>query len=104
VSALWNRPTWIALDNWDNAGGSTDFGNVCYALPACHPQFGIPADAGRGNHTPQFTEKCGTAKAHEYTYQFAAGMCAVAARFLTDKHFADDAVKWWKDDMKGAKV
>ncbi|BEJ00189.1 hypothetical protein CcaverHIS631_0500460 [Cutaneotrichosporon cavernicola] len=93
VSALWNRRTWIALDNWDNAGGSTDFGNVCYAMPACHPQFGIPAEPGRGNHTPQFTEKCGTAKAHEYTFEFAAGMCAVGAQFLANKDFADKAIK-----------
>lgn len=97
---MWNRPTWIALDNWEYAGGSTDFGNVTYAVPACHPLFAIPTDAGCGNHTPKFTEKCGTSEAHQYTFEFAAGMSAVGARFLSDKSFADDAIKWWREDMK----
>lgn len=82
------------------AGGSTDFGNVTYAVPACHPHYAIPSTPGRSNHTPEFMEKCRTPEAHAYTFKCATGMCAVGARFLGDKEYAREAVQWWKDDMK----
>lgn len=49
-------------------GGSTDFGDVTYAVPALHPMFGIPtAGPGSGNHTIGFTKAAATPEAHRLT-------------------------------------
>lgn len=39
------------IDRQQDSTASTDFGDVTYALPACHPGFTIPAAIGSGNHT-----------------------------------------------------
>ncbi|WOO78196.1 Peptidase M20 domain-containing protein 2 [Vanrija pseudolonga] len=100
MSELYNVPIPIELGEGTNPGASTDFGNVTYALPACHPMFGIPATLGRGNHTKEFRDKCRTEEAHTETLHAATAMSIVGARFLSDSAFAEDATEWWKDDMK----
>jgi len=96
------HPVGIALRDFTNTGGSTDFGNVTYALPACHPHYAIPSDPGHSNHTREFAARARAPEAHEITYAFAGGMACVGARFLQDKEFADEAKKWWQEDMKDA--
>ncbi|ORY28950.1 putative amidohydrolase [Naematelia encephala] len=78
------------------SGGSTDFGNVTYAMPACHPMFGIDHDPARANHTPEFTARARTPGAHKEAMKAAAGMACVGMRFLGDKAFADDTKSSWK--------
>lgn len=97
------RPVMVALDDFAGAGASTDFGNVTYEVPASHPHFSIPAEEGKSNHTPEFAERCRSKEAHELTYQFAAGMAATAARFLTDDKFAKEAKVEWEKDMEKVK-
>lgn len=94
------HPVLVALDDFTGAGASTDFGNVTYTVPAAHPHFSIPATEGKANHTPEFTERCRSPKAHELTYEFAGGMAVTAARFLTDDEFAKEAKKCWEKDME----
>lgn len=74
----------------DIVGGSTDFGNVTYRLPACHPGFAIPAPAGQGNHTPGFTNAARTPEAHEETLKAATGIAVVGARIISDEAFANE--------------
>lgn len=94
-------------------GGSTDFGNVTYRLPSCHPGFAIPAPVGQGNHTPGFTNAARsrsslsplslpfrlaeltvlfgyTAEAHEETLKAATWIAIVGARIISDESFAEE--------------
>ncbi len=61
--------------------GSTDMGNVSYALPAIHPMFRI--DATGGNHTPAFTAAAATPAAHAAMLTAARAMAATALDVLT---------------------
>ncbi|GMK57164.1 hypothetical protein CspeluHIS016_0310040 [Cutaneotrichosporon spelunceum] len=92
-------PTLVAIDDWNYAGGSTDFGNVTYAMPAVHPHYAIDSPNG-GNHTVAFRDACRTKEAHDYTWKFAAGMACVAARFMQDDKFAADVKDWYDDNTK----
>jgi amidohydrolase len=56
--------------------GSTDMGNVSYAVPSIHPMFNI--DTGAGNHTPEFTSAAATHEAHQQML-FAAKALALTA-------------------------
>jgi amidohydrolase len=56
-------------------GGSTDMGNVSYVVPAIHPMFAIPTEAG--NHTAGFTAAAATEQAH------AAMLAAATALAMT---------------------
>lgn len=93
------REVLVAIDDFEGAGASTDFGNVTYAVPAAHPHFSIPATEGKSNHTPEFRDRCRSAEAHALTWEFAAGMAATAGRFLADDAFAKDAKRAWEEDM-----
>src|SRR3989338_6818538 len=51
---LWNNPKLGTIEEQKTIPlGSTDMGNVCYAVPGIHPCYFIPAD--RANHTIEFT-------------------------------------------------
>ncbi|TXT04783.1 hypothetical protein VHUM_04051 [Vanrija humicola] len=78
--------------------GSTDFGNVTYAMPACHPHFVI-TDLPPKVHTAEFAAIAATPPAHEQTYRVASGMAAVGVRFLTDEAFAARTKKAWRESM-----
>ncbi|WVQ82941.1 hypothetical protein IAT38_005077 [Cryptococcus sp. DSM 104549] len=99
MGSMYDTPVMTLFNDWSAGGGSTDFGNVTYALPACHPHFGIPFTPGRGNHTPEFTEKARSPRAHEEAFKAAVGMACVGFRLLTDKEFAQDTKSSWKEDM-----
>jgi metal-dependent amidase/aminoacylase/carboxypeptidase family protein len=69
-------------------GGSTDFGNVSYALPGLHPMFAIPTVKDGGNHTRLFADAAGTREAHEATLMAAKGIGLAGMRVLVDEAFA----------------
>ncbi|KAK1149803.1 hypothetical protein N8T08_003354 [Aspergillus melleus] len=69
-------------------GGSTDMGNVSYAVPGFHGMFAIPVDGV--NHTPQFTKGAGSSESHKRSLSCAAGMAVVACQILTDDKFAEE--------------
>ncbi|KZP01874.1 amidohydrolase [Calocera viscosa TUFC12733] len=70
-------------------GGSTDFGNVSYAVPGLHPAFSIPTVENGGNHTRLFADAAATPEAHEATLFAAKGIALAGLRVLLDKEFAD---------------
>ncbi|KAL4862826.1 hypothetical protein BDV12DRAFT_206975 [Aspergillus spectabilis] len=70
-----------------SGGGSTDMGNVSYAVPGFHGIFTIPADGV--NHTPQFTAGAGSLESYKRAMNCAAAMAVVACRMLDDDKFAE---------------
>ncbi|ODO04758.1 hypothetical protein I350_05368 [Cryptococcus amylolentus CBS 6273] len=80
---------------------STDFGNVCYKVPAIHPGFEIPCPLGSGNHTAGFTESAGKLEAHKLAMKVAKGLAAVGAKFLVDDSFADETKKAFERFKRG---
>ncbi|GFZ43688.1 hypothetical protein JCM24511_01408 [Saitozyma sp. JCM 24511] len=101
MMSQFNIPVPTLFHDWSAGGGSTDFGNVTYALPSCHPHFGIPFTPGRANHTPEFTDKARQPAAHAEAWKAAVGMASVGIRVLADETFAKEARKWWEGDMEG---
>ncbi|MFN8506623.1 MAG: M20 family metallopeptidase [Dehalococcoidia bacterium] len=75
--------------------GSTDMGNVSYALPAIHPHFGIPTPSG--NHTPGFTAAAATPEAHENTLRAAKGMALTGLDLFLREGVLDAAVKEFRE-------
>jgi amidohydrolase len=65
--------------------GSTDMGNVTYAVPGLHPSYAVESTAG--NHNPGFTEAAASEEAH--TRMLAASK-ALALTFID--LFADPAL------------
>jgi len=67
-------------------GGSTDMGNVSYAVPSIHPSFGLTSpDAG--NHTPGFTAAAGSEEGHADMLRAAKALALTAL-----DAYADEAV------------
>ncbi|MEP6870316.1 MAG: M20 family metallopeptidase [Anaerolineaceae bacterium] len=59
-------------------GASTDMGNVSYVVPSIHPVFGIPVEAGAGNHTAGFTTAAATEEAHRATLRASKALAMTA--------------------------
>ncbi|KAF9891357.1 hypothetical protein FE257_004213 [Aspergillus nanangensis] len=77
-------------------GGSTDMGNVSYAIPGFHGMFTIPADGV--NHTPQFTSGAGSPEGYQRCISCAAGMAVVACQVLADDEFAAEVRRDFQKD------
>nr|KIR83725.1 hypothetical protein I308_06114 [Cryptococcus tetragattii IND107] len=118
MSTMFNIHTVQRYHDWSGGGLSTDFGNVTYAMPSCHPFYGIPCDPKRMNHTAEFEQNARADKSHEETWKVATGMAAVGLKLFRDPSFSkevsDTAVKcprsilichqareWWEKDMRG---
>ena len=63
---------------------STDMGNVSHVVPALHPFFAIPTEAG--NHSPEFTQAAATPAAHAETIRAAKAMAMTALDLCADPH------------------
>lgn len=63
-----------------NESGSTDFGNVTFAVPGIHPYFYIGSDAL--NHTEEYTDAAGDVKAQFYTLRTAKALALTALDLL----------------------
>ncbi|KAJ5576580.1 hypothetical protein N7535_003506 [Penicillium sp. DV-2018c] len=77
------------------AGGSTDMGNISYAVPGFHGLFTIPVEGV--NHTPQFTDGAGSTESFKRALACAAGMAVVACQVLIDDKFAEDVKKYFDE-------
>lgn len=86
MSEMWNIPVRVMLS--ESMGASTDFGNVTFSMPACHPMYMIPAKGG--NHTHEFTAGAKSDQAHDQSFKAMSAMAAVGLRFLEDEKFAKD--------------
>jgi len=62
--------------------GSSDMGNVSWAVPSIHPTFGIGAFAL--NHTPGFTKVCATDAAHAAMLQVAQALAMTGVDVALD--------------------
>lgn len=62
-------------------GAATDMGNVSYVVPSIHPLFYIGASVF--NHTREFTEVSGDAKAQPYTLAVAKALAMTAIDVFT---------------------
>lgn len=67
--------------------GSTDQGNVSYALPALHGIIGIPVQNGAQNHTHEFCTASGKLDAHRIIMKAAAAIAMTGWAILTDDSF-----------------
>jgi metal-dependent amidase/aminoacylase/carboxypeptidase family protein len=76
----------LTLDK-DVMCGSTDQGNVSYAVPALHGIIGIPVPNGAQNHTKEFCEAARSAEAHEMVLKAAKAMAMTGWAVLTDDAF-----------------
>lgn len=66
-------------------GGSTDMGNVSYALPCIHPLYSCHTKAA--NHTVEFTEDAGKPAAHDDTIRASKALSLSGAYVLLDGNF-----------------
>lgn len=64
----------------NNASGSTDFGNVSFAVPGIHPYFYIGSKAL--NHTEEYTVASGDDQAQFYTLRTAKALAMTALDVL----------------------
>ncbi|KAL5337389.1 hypothetical protein BJX70DRAFT_409282 [Aspergillus crustosus] len=80
-----------------SGGGSTDMGNVSYAVPGFHGIFTIATDGV--NHTPQFTAGVGSLESYRRAMHCAAGMAVVACRILDDDSFAEEVKVDFEKDL-----
>ncbi|WWC95224.1 hypothetical protein V866_002082 [Kwoniella sp. B9012] len=100
MSELYDIPIAVGNDEEHTIYASTDFGNVTYELPGCHPMFGIPTVPNGANHTAEFTAVAGSDEGHEETWKASTGMACVGLRFLTDDGFAKQVRQDFERDQK----
>ncbi|KAH8549592.1 hypothetical protein BGW37DRAFT_107593 [Umbelopsis sp. PMI_123] len=78
------------------ASGSTDFGNISYAVPGLHPSFKIVTKGP--NHSYEFTEAARTEDAHWRTLRASKCLTLTAAKVMTDDKVYEKVVA---DFVKG---
>ena len=89
------------LDPHHDTTASTDFGNVTYKLPACHPGFMIPTEMGQSNHTAGFASAAGKEGAHRAAMKVAGGLAGVGMRVLEDEKWANEVGRVWREWKEG---
>ena len=99
MGEMFDIPVRYGFTQNSNWGASTDFGNVTYHMPACHPMIGMPNPPGRPLHTPEFATTVRTDEAHSELFKAATAMAVVGLRFLEDDEYAKETVASWKADM-----
>jgi metal-dependent amidase/aminoacylase/carboxypeptidase family protein len=73
------------------ATGSTDFGNISYAVPGLHPGFKIITNGP--NHTHEFTLAARTEDSHWRTLRAAKCLTITAARIARDDNLFNQVLK-----------
>ena len=76
--------------------GSTDMGNVSWAVPSIHPTFGVGAFAI--NHTAAFTEVSATDAAHKAMIEAGQALAMTGVDLVLDR----DLLQRAKDEFRGA--
>jgi amidohydrolase len=70
--------------------GSTDMGNVSYAVPSIHPMLAV-APSGISIHTPEFTQYAGGEEGDRAVLDGARAMAMTVADLWLDPSLVDDA-------------
>ncbi|CAD6890643.1 unnamed protein product [Tilletia laevis] len=83
--------------------GSTDFGDVTYAVPSLHPLYSIPLTDPKGgaNHTHQFEKDARTEAAHKKTLQVAVALALTGVKVAVDEEYAREVMQMFEDWKKG---
>lgn len=81
--------------------GSTDMGNVSYAVPSIHPYFGVGTQASC--HTREFTQATNTAFAHERAICAGKAMAMTAIDVLTCPELLEEIKVTFKKQVAAAK-
>jgi len=97
-SIIGNRYGFTTNHSEGAIGGSTDFGNVTYELPAFHPSFSIPTKPNGGNHTALFAEAAATEEAHKACLTVTKGLALTGFRVINDDSFFADVKNTFQDD------
>ncbi|KMU76630.1 hypothetical protein CISG_05773 [Coccidioides immitis RMSCC 3703] len=84
----------------DGLSGSTDQGNVTYAIPGLHALIGIPVTDDANNHTHGFAAAAGTEVAHERTLKGGKAMAMTGLDILTDDDFYARVIEDFEKDKK----
>ncbi|CAI7606486.1 unnamed protein product [Penicillium manginii] len=79
--------------------GSTDAGNVSYAVPTLHSMFGIPTPEGSYPHHPSFTASAGTDDAHEEAVVTGKGLALLGWDMLTNDELFTAAKSQWEGQI-----
>ncbi|KAI1313822.1 hypothetical protein EDD11_002490 [Mortierella claussenii] len=85
--------------------GSTDMGNVTFAVPGIHPVFNIASldgvrEPGLSTHSMLFAERAGTELAHKTAIRAAKGLTLTALDVLLDEEFCREARKEFERHKK----
>jgi len=86
-------------DSSGSIGGSTDFGNVTYELPAIHPMFSIPTEPNGGNHTALFAKAARTKEAHAQVIKVIKGLAHTGFRVIDDDKFYKDVKTAFEENV-----
>ncbi|KAJ5917279.1 hypothetical protein N7466_010833 [Penicillium verhagenii] len=79
--------------------GSSDVGNVSYAVATLHSMFSIRAPEGCFPHHPSFTACAGTDEAHEEALLTGKGLALTGWDMLTDDKLFESAKSQWEGQI-----
>ncbi|KAJ5683244.1 hypothetical protein N7462_006409 [Penicillium macrosclerotiorum] len=79
--------------------GSSDVGNVSYAVPTLHSTFAIPTPEGSYPHHPSFTACAGTDEAHQEAITVGKGLSLLGWDMLTNDKLFNAAKSQWDGQM-----
>lgn len=80
--------------------GSTDFGDVCYRVPAMHPFFRLPdMPKNEAPHSDSYAKYSGTRSATDAAVKSAAGIAFVGVRALVDAAWLKTVRESWEKQM-----
>lgn len=88
----------VTKEDAEPMAGSTDQGNVSYALPSLHALVGISVADGSHNHTTGFMQAAGTLDAHRRTVKSGKAMAMTGWSVLVDEAFYTTVVDDFERD------
>lgn len=95
-----NQGVEVTKSDPEPMAGSTDQGNVTYAVPGLHALVGIPVDDGSHNHTAGFTAAAGSKVGFERSLTSGKAMAMTGWSVLTDDAIYNKVVHDFEQDKK----
>ncbi|KAJ5097680.1 amidohydrolase [Penicillium angulare] len=80
--------------------GSTDAGNVSYAVPTLHSFFSIGAPDGSCPHQPSYTEAAGTDHAHDQAIVVGKVLALIGFDLVTGPEILERVQQQWKEAIE----
>lgn len=92
----------VLVEREDSMAGSTDQGNVTYAVPALHVIFGLPNkdNPDINPHNAEFAECAGTEEAFQAAVRCGKGMALTGWEILTNDALWEQCKADFKEDKK----